>query len=164
MSTQCPANEVVLTTARLLNAINAKYMSADPASFSYAAYSLSQTTAEGATVMDGSTVLTLPDPASFTQVPPVYIDEAALDAELTKNSKLYSTEALPPTWAQTYHYSVTEEEAADATGASAAALCHPRRTYLHAFCTDARHAARPFHGRSSDSAPLCAHAPAPRAW
>jgi hypothetical protein len=123
MSTQCPANEVVLTTARLLNAINAKYMSADPASFSYAAYSLSQTTAEGATVMDGSTVLTLPDPASFTQVPPVYIDEAALDAELTKNSKLYSTEALPPTWAQTYHYSVTEEEAADATGASAAALC-----------------------------------------
>jgi len=129
MSEQCPLNEVVTSTARVFNAINAKYLSATPSTFSYADYSLAhgdcKTADSSATTLpvDGVTEL-LPIPAlsAFTEHPPVYIDEAALDAELDANATLYSTEALPPTWAQTYHYSATPEEVA-ADGAAAERLC-----------------------------------------
>jgi hypothetical protein len=47
-------------------------------------------------------------PSKYTVKPPVYLDEEALDKELDQNIELYMTKALPPDWAQNYHFTISD--------------------------------------------------------
>jgi hypothetical protein len=79
-------------------------MSADPDTFAYGDY----VTPEVPRTEYALSTYEAVDPAKFTKMPPVYIDDKAIDEELEKNFAHYTTEVLPPDWAQTYHYTATD--------------------------------------------------------
>lgn len=106
-------SEVLKSTSKALSILDAKYTSPNPTAFDLAAYTM----ASDATTYPSTYTPT--DPAKYTTLPPVYLDEAALDKELTENKSLYEQSALPPDWHQTYHYSI--QDTSDV--AQAQALC-----------------------------------------
>lgn len=94
-------SEVLASTSKALSLLDAKYTSSNPTEFDLAAYTMATTT------QSYPTLHTPLKPDQYTIKPPVYLDEDALDKELETNLELYSTKALPPDWAQTYHYTIT---------------------------------------------------------
>lgn len=102
MATFRDHNEVLMTTSKALQVSDAKYLSSDPKQFDVASFTMNTN------LSNVSPHYTPINPASYTQLPPVYVDEAALDAELEQNLDLYKRQALPPDWCAEYHYSITD--------------------------------------------------------
>jgi hypothetical protein len=95
-------SEVLASTSKTLSLIDDKYTSPNPTTFDLAAHTM-------LTAAPTYPQLHRPrNPADYTALPPVYLDEAALDKELEDNLELYTTKALPPDWAQTYHYTIQD--------------------------------------------------------
>lgn len=101
-STWYDHSEVLASTSKTLSLLDKKYTSPNPHTFDLAEYTMS-------TAAPTYPLLHQPlKPELYTITPPIYLDEAALDKELEDNLELYTTKALPPDWAQTYHYTITD--------------------------------------------------------
>lgn len=110
MATWYDENEVLVTTDRALCAMQAKYQSSSPSSFTFAPFvtPASPKAAEPSFSSDVNYARNLPQLASFTSIPHVAIDHPALVKEIEDNLEHYTTKALPPDWAQTYHYTAKD--------------------------------------------------------
>ncbi len=124
-------NEVLTTTARVLSILNAKYSHLKPEQFSLASH-VTPDVATPYEVKVGASPLAQADSTSKstsssgevsasapTSVAlgtflhpdiPVIIDDSAIDAELDQHIKNYTSEALPPSWAQDFHLSMTDPD------------------------------------------------------
>lgn len=107
-------SEVLESTARVLQAITDKY-SASRDNFAFAEYTLgesksgpSSSASESSATVSASSTQTNVDNKDDDWISPVTIDDKALDEELSANQDKYTTAALPPSWAQTYHYTIED--------------------------------------------------------
>lgn len=102
MSVWTDSSEVLFTTSKALTVLDAKYLSADPQKFDVAQFTMTND-------LTNINPLHKPiNPTQYTTLPPIYLDEAALDAELEQHHELYTRQALPPDWYADYHFSITD--------------------------------------------------------
>lgn len=120
MSDSCdaPDPEVISSTTKFLEALEAKFALKDPAAFESSKWSTPTLEAPLDAESGKASVKKDAAPAGASvAIPHVTIDDAAMDKELDDNLVAYTTGALPPDWAQTYHY-----RAADPTDEKQATL------------------------------------------
>lgn len=107
---QKPVNEVLSTTARALRALGTKFQAEDVNKFEFAQYVTPQAPKANYNVDEFNITYaaTLPDFSQFASIPHVLIDSVQLKKELDDNIEHYSTKALPPNWAQDYHFTISD--------------------------------------------------------